>query len=246
MEQEPHDDGSTEYEREQAAARASFPWFGEAAGSGPPGPSGQVPPPGEEPPEPTTGEDGEAPHPRPPQIWVGSLADYNAGNLLGKWIDAGQDVERLQEEIVALLAESPTPGAEEWGIFDYEGFGAAGATLGEYEPLDRISAIAKGIAEHGQAFAAYVPYIGALSVDENTEQQFEAHFRGEWESVTAYAEHLLTETNAYEELHHVVQDMSERLQPYLVIDVAAYARDLELELHIVEHEGGVWVFDTTE
>jgi antirestriction protein len=246
MEQEPNDGGSTEYEREQAATRASFPWFGKAAGSEPPGPAGQEPPSGDEPPEPPTGEDGEALQPRPPQIWIGSLADYNAGNLFGKWIDASQDVERLQEEITAMLAESPTPGAEEWGIFDYEGFGAAGTDLGEYEPLDRISVIAKGIAEHGQAFASYVAYIGTLRVDATTADKFQEHFRGEWESVTAYAEHLLDETSAYEELHHVIQDLSERLQPYVIFDVPAYARDLELELHVVEHEGGVWVFDTSE
>ena len=39
-----------------------------------------------------------------------------------------------------MLARSPMPGAEEWAIHDYEGFGPL--RLGEYEDLGTISQIA--------------------------------------------------------------------------------------------------------
>jgi hypothetical protein len=58
-------------------------------------------------------------------------------------------------------------------------------------------------------------------------------------TIEAYAEELLQES----EVHRIVDEAPEWLQPYLAIDVAAYARDLEPELHVVEKpDGGVWVF----
>ncbi len=80
----------------------------------------------------------EDPHPR---IWIASLADYNNGRLHGAWVDAAQDPEGLEQAAWRILAGSPEPGAEEWAIHDYDGFGPL--RLGEYESFEDISAIAK-------------------------------------------------------------------------------------------------------
>jgi antirestriction protein len=93
-----------------------------------------------------------------PQIWVASLADYNHGTLHGQWLDAAQDEAELQAGINAMLAASPLTAqtgepAEEWAIHDYQGFGAI--PIYEHEDHGWISQVAKGIAEHGLAFAAY-------------------------------------------------------------------------------------------
>src|SRR5215468_10906450 len=156
MEDEPHNNGNADYEREQAA-RASFPWFGDAADQGPPSPEHE-PPPGDAPAEPASGEDGETLQPRPPQIWVGSLADYNDGRLHGAWLDAARDVAAIQGDIQAMLDASPLARetghpAEEWTILDFEGFGAF--QLAEHETLEVVSRIGRGIAAHGLAYAAF-------------------------------------------------------------------------------------------
>ena len=57
-----------------------------------------------------------------PRIYVACLAAYNNGQLHGAWIDADQSADAIHEEIRAMLASSPTPGAEEWAIHDYERF----------------------------------------------------------------------------------------------------------------------------
>jgi len=51
-----------------------------------------------------------------PRIYVASLADYNAGRLHGRWIDADRPAEAIREQIAQMLAESKAPVAEEWAI----------------------------------------------------------------------------------------------------------------------------------
>ena len=48
-------------------------------------------------------------------IWVGSLAKYNGGSLVGKWISLPMDSDELTEEINAILGWD-----EEMYIGDYE------------------------------------------------------------------------------------------------------------------------------
>ena len=70
-----------------------------------------------------------------PRIYVACLASYNAGILHGEWIDA-TDADTIREAIQEMLKRSPTPGAEEWAIHDYEGFGPL--RLSEFEDLGPI------------------------------------------------------------------------------------------------------------
>ncbi len=107
-----------------------------------------------------------------PEIWVGSLSDYNSGRLHGVWLDATLDPEDLQAAIRFLLRNGYDPTAEEWGILDYDDF--CGLNLGEYESLEVVSRIANGIAEHGEAFAKWVEYVGEHS--EEALSRFEDHY----------------------------------------------------------------------
>ncbi|MFD5697819.1 antirestriction protein ArdA [Streptomyces lasiicapitis] len=74
------------------------------------------------------------------QIYVACLASYNHGVLHGEWIDATQDPDSIGHEIRLMLERSPVPGAEEFAIHDYDGFG--GLKLGENETLEDLHAIA--------------------------------------------------------------------------------------------------------
>src|SRR3712207_1436405 len=118
------------------------------------------------PPEPPDGADHQLPDAEQredqdenrPRIWVGSLSDYNNAVLHGAWIDAAREPEAIQADIDSMLAASPWTArtgepAEEWGVFDYDNFGAC--RIDQHENLDWISSVAKGIAEHGPAFAAW-------------------------------------------------------------------------------------------
>jgi len=171
-----------------------------------------------------------------PRVYVASLSDYNAGRLHGDWLEAAQEPEELQDQVAAMLARSSEPVAEEWAIHDYEGFGPV--RLGEYESLELVSRLGLGIAAHGEAFAAL-----AYVVDNEPEHLagFEAVYVGQWESLEAYAEDVLDDMGATAELVHI----PEWLQPYVALDVAGFARDLEMSGDVLTasaNDGGVFVF----
>jgi antirestriction protein len=181
-------------------------------------------------------------HERGPQIWVGSLSDYNNGVLYGQWLDAARDPEDIHRDIHSLLAGSPTAAesgeiAEEWGIFDYEGFGAT--RIDEHESIDYVAKVARGIAEHGLAYAAWAD----VMEDEELLGGFQDAYRGHFGSVEAYVEQLVDDLGYDELLDRVVP---ESLRPYVQINVAAMAKDMQLsgDLHAVAAEpDGVWIFD---
>ncbi len=176
--------------------------------------------------------------PPAPRIYVASLSDYNAARLHGQWLAADQSPDDLAAAVAAMLAASREPGAEEWAIHDYEGFGAL--RLSEYDPLERVSLIARGVVEHGPAFAAWAARDPS---DPGLAEQFEETFRGQWPSTEAYAEELLDDLGATAAL----DGLPEWLQPYVRVDSAGFARDLELGGGIWTAEGpeGVFVFDAT-
>src|SRR5690606_14427673 len=121
------------------------------------------------------------------------LADYNAGRLHGVWIDANQDPKDIRAAVDAMLAESMEPVAEEWAIHDYEGF--EGIRLGEWESFENVSAIARGIENHGEAFAAFVRAFGlnnflGQAVDEN---RFLDAYRGVYNTFTDFAHQYIND-----------------------------------------------------
>lgn len=134
------------------------------------------------------------------RIWVGSLTDYNAGNLHGAWIDLTtcDDVTDVWEQINAMLAESPEAKAfpqggpaEEWGIFDYEGFGTY--RIGQYESLDKVWRVAKLIEEKGAAASEWLANDDSIIDDANLDTPedliswYEGCFMGQFDSVKDYA-----------------------------------------------------------
>jgi antirestriction protein len=177
-----------------------------------------------------------------PQIWVGSLSDYNNGVLYGAWMDAARDAVDIHTDIQAMLAASPTAArygdvAEEWGIFDHEGFGPL--RVGEHESIDYVSKVAQGIGEHGLAYAAWADVMEAPDLLDGFEEAYLGHF----DSVDAYVEQLVDDCGYNDTLDHVVP---ESLRPYVQINVAGMANDMQLggDLHVVPAEpSGVWLFD---
>lgn len=177
-----------------------------------------------------------------PEIWVASLSDYNNGNLYGVWMDATLDADELQQAIQFMLRNSPSRDAEEWAIFDHDGFG--GYDLGEYTSLKTVSRVAQGIAEHGPAYAAWVELVGDESEELLTDEAFHDHYEGEYDSLEDYVEYILDETGFTTELDRALRGLPEDLRHYVQVDVEGIAEEWGQGLHVVEAAGGrVWVFD---
>jgi antirestriction protein len=180
----------------------------------------------------------EAERETPPQIYLASLADYNAGRLHGAWVDAAQDADELAAAATRMLAGSRVFGAEEYAIHDFEGFGPL--RFSEYESLETVSAVAQGIAEHGPAFAHW-----AALIDERTPEalgSFDEVYRGHFTSLADYVECLLDDLGLTRELE---QNLPDFLRPYVHVDIDALARDMEIsqDVQTSEGDGGVYVFE---
>ena len=174
--------------------------------------------------------------PRPaPRIYVADLATYTHGRLRGVWLDATRDAEELWADIRAILASSPVPDAEEFAILDHEDF--TGYPLGEHEHLAFVSRLAKGIAEHGQAFAAYADW--NRQADPELEHFAEAH-EGTYPTREAWAQEVADEVF---EWPRFLATIPEPLRGHVTLNLASLALDLEPHRHVVEGDEGVYVFN---
>lgn len=199
-----------------------------------------------EPTEPEPQAEAEQPHemePKPsPAIYVASLADYNNGVLHGKWIDAAREPWEIQADINDILDSSRQPDAEEWAIHDYEQFGSY--RVGEYDSIEQISRIAKGIAEYGHAYSAWAYVFDGMPASLDIDSFHEAYL-GHYDSVADYVEQMADDLGYTEELAKI----PEHLQPYVRIDFEAIARDMHLSGDIATAAtalGGVWIFRTNQ
>lgn len=168
-----------------------------------------------------------------PRIYVASLSDYNAGKLLGRWIDAGQEAHAIHAEIQAMLAESREPPAEEWAIHDYENFGQWKPR--EYESIDTVAAVAALIAEHGEVFGAVLNYFGDL---EEAKTAMDEQYRGEWESVRDYVEQFVDDVYGHE-----IKALPDLIRYH--IDYDGITRDFECggDIVTIEYDHKVHIFD---
>lgn len=170
-------------------------------------------------------------------IYVASLADYNNGTLHGRWIDAAREPEAIYADITAMLARSREENAEEFAIHDYDQFGTC--RIQEFDSIELVSRIARGIKEHGEAFSAWAELHDG---DPERLDDFSDAYLGQYESAQDFAEQMADDLGYTDEL----AKLPESLQPYIHFDSAALARDMEMggDIHVVpDSPGGVWIFD---
>jgi antirestriction protein len=149
-----------------------------------------------------------------PKIYVASLADYNNGTLYGKWIDADQSGDAIQDEVNAMLKASSIPNCEEWAIHAHEGFDDI--VINEYDSFEKVSKLAELLAAHGKAYSAWYNNDGNREDLEDLEEKFNECFIGEYESLADYAEQFTAESG---------QEIPEYLANY--IDYEAMGKDWE-------------------
>ena len=168
--------------------------------------------------------------PTPRRIYIASLADYNAGRLLGAWIDVTDDPADIHAGISEVLASSPEPDAEEWAIHDYEGFGPW--RLHEWQAPEQMATAARGIDRHGMAFAYWLDYLSLEldpdASDSELDETFTSDYLGEWDSLEDFARSLIADYGV------TISVEPARWQHYAHLDVEAMARDLAIDLYAAE------------
>jgi len=157
------------------------------------------------------------------------LSEYNAGRVLGGWVEVCGGIRTVTNQFRSgLLLEH-----DEWIVLDYEGFGSF--RVPECIDVSTLVAIGEGIAEHGPAFAAFLTIANGEPV--GVAQRFEDSYLGHWDDPCAYAEEWATESGFSEDL------LPENLREYVRLDLEALADDIEGGVAFVPAtDGGVYVF----
>ena len=107
-----------------------------------------------------TGPDG-------PTAYVACLASYNAGVLYGRYIDLEQcqDVGDIQAGIDWILAHSPTVGAEEYAIHDWENVPGV-LSRSEWpdwaEVMKYVEALEEIGSDNAEAYSGYCDHVGQI------------------------------------------------------------------------------------
>ena len=169
----------------------------------------------------------EVPNSDVPRIYVACLSSWSYGHEHGVWLDATQDLETLRNAINFLLFRSPVKefeACEDYAIFEFENF--QGFSLREYESLENVHQIAKGIAKHGKAYSFYLEEVG---IESASEEDFSDRYLGCWGSVVDYVED-------YYESSGIAKAVEQAGLEAYYIDYHAIARDWELGRKIVVHQ----------
>jgi antirestriction protein len=135
-------------------------------------------------------------NPDPPRIWIGCLACYNGGYLVGEWYDAEEGATITPK----ALHGRPTSHEELW-VFDHENF--LGLLDGECSPshaAEVAEALAEVRAEERSAFTAwYSQHATPGTEPADCVEQFRDQFRGEWDSEADFAQEYASDTLGVEE-----------------------------------------------
>ncbi|WP_433576787.1 antirestriction protein ArdA [Nocardia brasiliensis] len=218
-----------------------------------PRPKARIEPPSDHEPEALNGADAlaerEVSHEQRPQlhprIYVTRGLPLRAELTDGTWVDMARKPRDIYAEMHAVLAADEATEAIPLYIWDYDGFGAFEVTTGAVglegvDSIELLAQIARGIKEHGSAYAAYA---SAHEDDPARLDHFAIAYKGQHESIAAYVQQLFEPLKIEEMLRRAAPD---GLQDFVCIDYAAVGDEMVREGDIVvfpADEGGVWVFE---
>lgn len=166
-----------------------------------------------------------------PRVWVGCLSCYNAGELVGSWVDAEDAVSVTADR---LHGSGFSGECEELWCFDVEGLPAG---IGEIDPGEAAS---WGVMYEALGDAQW-PALVAWTESESfvmcsdglpSLPDFEERYRGCWPSFDDYLA---------EEIDEMQRDWPDEAIRYF--DEAAYERDARVDYTVLDAPGGgVYVF----
>lgn len=166
-----------------------------------------------------------------PRVWVGCLACYNGGHLVGEWTAAADAADLTPEDI----HRHPTSHEELW-CFDLTGFPSG---TGEMSPSSAVpwGELYEEVGEaQWDALLAWVE-TGCYVADADglpCVSDFEDAYQGEWDSFDDYAVQLAEDIG-------LTDGRPEEAQRYF--DWDSWTRDLAFDCTVADApHGGVYVF----
>lgn len=178
------------------------------------------------------------------QAWIGNLAAYNNGKLIGEWVNLTDDADDMGAEITRIC------GTVEHYIADYSDLPRAlTSKLGEYasgqDMADAVTVMramrdaCPDAVEIGDMLDAMIDTIGygksLADLADEAEEWVSDNFLGLFDTLTAYGEDYCDESG-------ILDSIPEQFRSYF--DCEAYARDLELggEIFTRRVSGGLLIF----
>ncbi|MDU5115246.1 MAG: antirestriction protein ArdA [Actinomyces sp.] len=166
-----------------------------------------------------------------PRVWIGCLACYNEGRLVGEWVDAADAGDLTPDDLHGV----PTTHEELW-VFDLEGFPRG---TGEMSPTASVP-WGELFEEVGEAqWPALLAWVesGCYMADADglpCVSDFEDAYQGEWDSFDDYAVQLAEDIG-------LTDGWPEDTQRYFNWD--SWTRDLAFDYAVADaSDGGVFVF----
>lgn len=180
--------------------------------------------------EPDEDEEGQRP------IFVAGISKRKDGDLRAAWMDTAQYIADTERRIASWMHQLSALTGESTGHDEDEpGFLA----VGKRASLGFIGAMAAGIIEHGQAFAAWARQAGS---DPDTLSRFKDAYLGSWESADQFAAQMLEYLRPTDQMEY---SAAQEVRPDLQSDAQELAQELQRrgDISVVANpEGGVWVF----
>jgi len=157
------------------------------------------------------------------KIYAACLASYNNGTLYGKWIDVvGEWSDEISDQIQNMIDASPTPGAEEYAIHDYDNL----PDFGEHPDLQAISDYCRLVEEYD-----HLGEDGVRAIVDNCNGNVDQASK-DCENAVCYSSFQdYADELADEMLHGVGQNIAS------YFDYEAHARDLRHDYIVIEIDG---------
>lgn len=165
-----------------------------------------------------------------PRVWIGCLACYNGGELVGAWYDAIDAGDVLPVD----LHGCPTTHEELW-VMDHENM----PVRGELDPATAARWGRVIEAEHPMWRGALLAWLDNQGIDRPEDAPDADHFgteilMGEWSDFTAFAEMIVSDTG-------MLDGVPETASRYF--DMESFARDLAYDYTVLDSpHGTVWVY----
>ncbi|PCG86377.1 antirestriction protein [Streptomyces sp. WZ.A104] len=168
-----------------------------------------------------------------PSVWIGCLACYNAGRLVGDWYDADTADLVTPEDLHGRETNH-----EELWVMDHEGF--CGVLEGECSPSEaaELAEVLADLSEDEAApFSAWVEVYGEQSERAHWVERFREEFRGFHKNEGHFAQEWAEDTSQPEDQARM------QVWPFNAIDWDYAAQELfSGGFHSEDAPGGVYVF----
>lgn len=186
-------------------------------------------------------EPGSEPEPRQRiAVWCGHLALYNEGELAGDWLAADVEPAELWEGVQRVMAYSDPPGEEHFWA-DHDGF--EGINVGEFEPVEHVTVLARLVREHGAAFACFYNHDPSVLL-EDIEECFQHAYIGEFADLKELETYFwgMYGLDEIEEAAH--QMVPEGLRQYMQFNLQGFVKDIQTsgDMYLISRGGKQYAF----